>query len=59
MYIMVSTIITEENMKDVPREPQSTMVIHRLNGSEGEEEDSGPGSHAGDKEGERLTSLFW
>ena len=49
---MVSTVVVEEHMEEIAREPQSTMIVDCLDCSEGEEEDGSSRGHAGDEEGE-------
>jgi hypothetical protein len=36
---MISIIIFEEDVEEIPRKPLSTMVNYRFDGSKGEEED--------------------
>jgi len=52
VYVMVSTVVVEEHMEEIAREPQSTMIVDCLDCSEGEEEDGSSRGHAGDEEGE-------
>jgi hypothetical protein len=65
MNVMVSTVVAEEDMEDVPRKPHATVIIDGLDGCKGEEEYGCPWSHAGDEERERTTdgvqneSLEW
>ena len=48
--IMVSRVITEEDVKRIPRKPKSTVIINRLDGSEGEEKYSRSRGHTGEEE---------
>jgi hypothetical protein len=63
--VMVSAVVAEEYMEDVPRKPQTTVVVDGLDGREREEEYASPRGHARDEERERATdgvqdeSLQW
>ena len=56
MNIMVSRVITEEDVKRVSGEPQSTVIIYRLDGSEGEEKDSRSWGHTREEERQSTTN---
>jgi len=48
--VMVSAVVAEEDMEDVPGEPQAAVVIDSLDGREREEEYARPWGHARDEE---------
>ena len=52
--VMVSAVVAEKDMEDVPREPQTAVVIDGLDGRKGEKEYACPWGHAGDEERERT-----
>ena len=40
--IMVCTIISEEDVEEVPRQHEAAMIIHCFDGCKGKEENGGP-----------------
>jgi hypothetical protein len=53
--IMIGGVILEQVLEDVVRQPESTVIVHRLHYSETEEEHGGSWSHTGEQEGEGST----
>lgn len=48
--VVVGAVVAEEHVEDVPREAHPAVVVHGLDGGEGEEEDARSGAHAGGEE---------
>lgn len=56
MNIMVSRVVSEEDVKGVSGEPESTVIVNRLDGGEGEEKDGGSWGHTGEEERQSTTN---
>lgn len=50
MHVMVSRVVLEHHMEQVPGEAETTVVVHSLDRGEGEEEDGRSRRHTGDQE---------
>ena len=48
MHVMVSRVVLEHHMEQVPGEAETTVVVHSLDRGEGEEEDGRSRRHTGD-----------
>jgi hypothetical protein len=53
VHVVVRRVVPEEEMEQVPRQPEAAVVVDALDGAEREEEDGGARRHAGDDEGQR------
>lgn len=56
MNVMVSRVITEEDVKWISGEPKSTVIIYGLDCSEGEEKDSRSWGHTREEERQSATN---
>lgn len=50
MNVMISCVILEKQMEDIPRQPESTVIIDGFHNGEAEEHDGCSRGHPWDKE---------
>lgn len=53
---MVCSVILKEQVKDISRQPEATVIVDRLDHCKAKEEDSSAGCHPRDQEGKDPTN---